>query len=109
MPRNSSAKHGQILLSGGSPEMFVILLARGGFGMMDLLHRIHAAVGFCQQAFHVGAIFRTEGHADAERDDVASADMPSGLDRGLVQAIGLVFGSLVNETWSSNHERVHAQ
>ena len=85
MPRDFPDQHGSIGagLTRSSyfteaPSAFVILAAHGSFGMMNLLHGVHAAVGFGQEAFHVESIFRTKRRAHAQGDQVAAADMASG-------------------------------
>jgi hypothetical protein len=46
------------------------------------------------KALHIEAVFGTEGHADAKRDQIAAAHVASGLDGSLIQTIGLFLGGL---------------
>src|SRR5579864_3271179 len=80
---------GALLFDGGSARL-AVLLARDRFGVMDLLHGIHAAVSFGQQALDVEAIVGAERGAHAQRDQFPPAHMASGFDGGLVQALSFL-------------------
>src|SRR3954447_19628844 len=88
------------------PEL--LLLARSGVRMMNLFHRVHAAVCFGEEAFHIEAIFGTEGHADTQSDQIASANVTPGSDSCLVEPLGFFLRRLRSQAGSGNHELVPA-
>src|SRR5579871_3036700 len=77
MPRYFPPKHFRNLLLGGCPKLFGTLFAGSSFGVVNLLHRVHAPVGLGQETLDIRPIFRTKRHSHAERDDVASAYVAS--------------------------------
>src|SRR5271156_1750094 len=69
-----------IFLAHRGPARARVRLACGDCGVMNLLHGVHAAVGFCQETLHVESVFRAERGSHTERDQFAAADVASGLD-----------------------------
>src|SRR5215470_4915271 len=106
MLQNSSSEHGVSSLICRRADLF--LLARSSFGVMDLLHRIHPAVGLSQQALYIESVFRTKRHAYAEGNQFASADVTAGIDCGLVQSLGLLLGCFWSESRGGDDEFVAA-
>src|SRR5215831_4885685 len=104
MLRNSSPQHGSRLLMRRRADFF--LLARGSLRVMDLLHRIHPAVGLGKQTFYIEAVFWAESHAYAERNQFAAADVTTGLDCGLVQSLGFLFCGFRSKSGSGDDELV---
>src|SRR6201998_2595400 len=98
---------GALLFDCGSARLG-FMLARDCFGVMDLLHGIHAAVSFGQQALDIKAIVGTERGAHAQRDQFPPAHMASGFDGGLVQTLSFLSCSLGGQPGGGNYEFVSA-
>src|SRR5437899_1228767 len=79
-----------------------------GFGVVNLFHGVHAAVGFGEQALDVETILRTECRAYAQGNQVAAGNFPARLDGQLIQAAGLFAGSLRTHPRSNDHEFISA-
>src|SRR5580704_3173711 len=91
MPRASVVCLGMVgmLLAHRGPARTGVWLARGDCGVMNLLHGIHAAVGFGEQALYIESVFRAECCSNAECDQFAAADLASRLDSRLIEALRL--------------------
>src|SRR5271156_5140904 len=72
--------------------------------MVELLHGVHAAVGFGEQAFNVKTILRTEGRSHAQGDEFAPGDLFAGFDRELIQTAGLFAGRFRAQSRSDYYE-----
>src|SRR5579872_48251 len=105
MPRNFSPQHGSTFsLVSRCPESFGILFAGSCFGVMDLLHGVHSSIRLGEQTLHVETIFRAEGHTHTESDEVATANVASGVDRRLVETIRLFFCGFGCQSGSGDDE-----
>src|SRR5215471_14942184 len=113
MPRDSPAEHGShwrrwsehSRLPRLGPAGFVFQ-ARFGFGVMSLLHGVHAAVGLSEKLFDVESIVGAKRGTDAQRNNVAPAGMPAGLNGRLIQPVCLFRSSVRRESRSRDHKFV---
>src|ERR1035438_464191 len=78
------------------------------FGVVNLFHGVHAAVGLGEQTLDLKTIFWTERSSDAQSNQIASANFASRFDRQLVQAAGFFTGGFRIQTGRDDHEFIAA-
>src|SRR6266853_6406113 len=107
--RDSTSQHGTCTLlvhrySSVTPQG----QARLTFGptVVNLLHGVHAAIGFSQQSFRIDAVLWTKRCSYAQTEQVFSANLPPNLGCQLVQFFGLLHRRFWLKSGSNNHELV---
>src|ERR1700674_779879 len=78
--------------------------AASRFGVVNLFHGVHAAVGFGEQTLDVETILRTKCRAHAQGNQIAAGNFPARFDGELIQTAGLFAGRFRAHPRSDDHE-----
>src|SRR5271166_6151457 len=72
--------------------------------MMYLLHGVHTAIRFREQALDIETIFRTEGSTHAQANQIPAGNLAPRFNGQLIQTAGLFAGRFGAQPGSDNDE-----